>query len=830
MHHRFALMIALSALAACSARSADTGSFEKSLKPFLAKHCVDCHGSEVQKARLRLDNLPPDFKTHDVAEVWIKAFDKVHQGQMPPATEERPTADELAAATSFLKKELHQASLAHQRSEGRVSVRRLNRTEYDYTLSDLLEMNVEVKDLLPDDNVVAGFDNISEGLDISSAHFLRYQEAADKALHSAIPLRPKSHSIVRKTAQQLVDGNQALKKAIGSSVEMRDQTLVTFIKQQRYSGLIFPSAPTSGIYKVRVSAYAVNTNGASTPLVFLFFNDGVRNEGEARAVLNVPADKATVLEIETYLRFQDKLNFNGWALPYDNDIKSKTKDGLKNYTGPGLAIEWIELEGPINEIPGPGYRRLFGDTPLKARSVVEAEKKNAKPPTIKDSGNEYQWLNNPLIPVSADPQKDAERLIKEFATRALRRPANDGLISYFTGFATDRLNKGYLFRDAVLTAYKAVLCSPHFLLFNELPGKLDDYAVAARLSYFLWRSMPDQALLDLAAKGTLSKKEVLLAQVERMLADQKAERFVDDFTGQWLELRKINATSPDPQLYGEFDQYLLWSMPQETRLFFSEILKNDLSVTEFIHSDWTFVNERLAQHYGIKGVAGKEMRKVTLAPELHRGGVLTQGSVLKVTADGTRTSPILRGKWVLEHIIGLPPSPPPPDIPSIEPDIRGATTIRQQLEKHRDIKACASCHMHIDPPGFALETYDVIGGWREFYRVAKQPQGGKKLEQVALENYPSRKTLKGLPVEKGDKTPDGRPFKDIDEYKQILLSDKDQLARNVVQKLMVFATGADLQFADREVVEEIVASVRKNNYGLRSILKEIVCSRVFLNK
>jgi hypothetical protein len=267
-------------------------------------------------------------------------------------------------------------------------------------------------------------------------------------------------------------------------------------------------------------------------------------------------------------------------------------------------------------------------------------------------------------------------------------------------------------------------------------------------------------------------------------------------------------------------------MPRETTMFFDEVLRNDRSVAEFVHSDWSVLNERLAKHDGIPGVAGGELRMVKLPANAHRGGLLTHASILKITADGTKTSPILRGKWVLERILGLPPAPPPPNISAIEPDIRGATTIRQQLDKHRNIEACAACHRHIDPPGFALESFDVIGGWREFYRATAY----KREAIVPLPNYPGRQVIRGLDVEIGGKTHDGREFKNIDDYKQILLSDKDQLARNVAQKLIVYATGADIQFADREVIEQLVKQSREKNYGLRSLLHDVVQSRVFLNK
>jgi hypothetical protein len=421
--------------------------------------------------------------------------------------------------------------------------------------------------------------------------------------------------------------------------------------------------------------------------------------------------------------------------------------------------------------------------------------------------------------------------MRAFLPRAFRRPVPEEVQRYHVKVVHDALDRKLPFQEAMLLGYKTALCSPHFLFLTEPVDTakgpqgtvLDDYAVASRLSYFLWSSMPDDALIQLASRGELRKSDVLRAQVERMLNDPKSRRFTANFAGQWLDLRNINATSPDPQIYSEFDDFLFWSMPRETELYFEEILKKDQSLIDFVHSDWSFLNERLAKHYGIANVSGGELRTVKLPANSHRGGVLTHASILKVTADGTRTSPVLRGKWVLEKIIGRPPSPPPPDIPSIDPDIRGATTIRQQLDKHRNTAVCASCHQAIDPPGFALENFDVIGGWRDFYR-------GTRGTPVDLVNYPGRKIFRGLEVEKGGQTPDGRAFKDIDDYKQLLLADKEQLARNLAEKLVTYSTGAALQPADHAVVDQLVASSRRKNYGFRSLIHDVVQSRVFLNK
>jgi hypothetical protein len=311
-----------------------------------------------------------------------------------------------------------------------------------------------------------------------------------------------------------------------------------------------------------------------------------------------------------------------------------------------------------------------------------------------------------------------------------------------------------------------------------------------------------------------------------MLDSPRSQLFVKNFVGQWLDLRRIDFTIPDPVLYSDFDPLLLWSMPLETESFFAEVLREDLSLLNFVDSDWSMLNERLAIQYGVPGVTGSALKKTPLPPEAKRGGVMTHASVLKVTADGTRTSPVLRGAWVLDRILGQPPSPPPPNIPAIEPDIRGATTIRQQLDLHRNTPACATCHNHIDPPGFALENFDPIGNWRDFYRVTTRTPAGL----VNLPYGSGRAVYRGPDVEQGGQTHDGRAFKDITDYKRLLLEDKDQIARNLVRKVMIYSTGAEIQFADREVVEQIVDKLRAQNYGLRTLVHEVVQSRMFLMK
>ena len=327
------------------------------------------------------------------------------------------------------------------------------------------------------------------------------------------------------------------------------------------------------------------------------------------------------------------------------------------------------------------------------------------------------------------------------------------------------------------TAYKAALCSTDFLFLKERAGPLDDWALASRLSYFLWNSMPDRTLLDLAEKGKLKDAATLRAQVERMLKDPKADRFVADFLDQWLELRDIEITTPDKKLYPEFGPFLRDSMVVESQAYFRELLRNDLGIRHIVAADFAMLNSRMAQHYRIPGVSGSAFRKVPLPPDSHRGGFLTQASVLRVTANGTTTSPVKRGAWVMKQILGEPPAPPPADVPAVEPDIQGTVTIRQQLGKHRSDRTCAACHAKIDPPGFALESFDVIGGWRERYRSL----GEGDVPDPAKTGQKRVPYLWAQPVDASGETAAGAAFKDFEDFRTLLVKDERKLARNLAQ-------------------------------------------------
>jgi hypothetical protein len=396
----------------------------------------------------------------------------------------------------------------------------------------------------------------------------------------------------------------------------------------------------------------------------------------------------------------------------------------------------------------------------------------------------------------------------------------------FLGVIERALASGSSFPDAMIAGYTAVLCSPGFVCLEEKPGPLDNSAVAARLAYFLWNSAPDEELRAAA----LSNPDVLRAQTERLLASPQARRFVDAFLDYWLDLRKAEATSPDADLYPDYylDDLLVDSALEETRLFFAELLRGDFPARNVVASDFTFANERLAQHYGFPPVHGVALKRVALPPESPRGGLLTQASVLKVTANGTTTSPVMRGAWVMERILGYPPPPPPPSVPAVEPDIRGATTIREQLEKHRSLESCAGCHAKIDPAGFALESFDVLGGWRERYRTlgdgaGERPTGFGKNGQPFVFHF-------AQPVDAAGELPGGETFSDVRELKARLLESERGIARNLAQQLAVYATGAPVRFGDRPEIEAILDRAASSHYGVRTLVHELVQSSLFLSK
>jgi hypothetical protein len=503
---------------------------------------------------------------------------------------------------------------------------------------------------------------------------------------------------------------------------------------------------------------------------------------------------------------------------------------------PAVAFRWMEVEGPLyDDSATAGYRTLFGDLPLRKNPKGEisltilSTNKERGPQGAGGYGNIVRPEDCPVEVVSAEPERDAERLLRGFLRRAYRRPVQESELHRYLTVVKNEMKTGHDFTYAMLAGYTAVICSPPFLFFEEDAGRLSGYALASRLSFFLWNSPPDDTLLARAEAGQLADEATLHSEVERLLNDPKSRRFVEAFLDYWLDLRKYDATTPSNTLYPDYylDEGLTEAALDESRMFFTELLHNNLPARNVIDSDFTFLNERLAVHYGIPGVDGGNMRRVPLPTNSVRGGVLTQAIVLKVTANGTTTSPVVRGKWISERILGQLIPPPPSGVPAVDPDTRGAVTIRQQLEKHRANENCATCHQKIDPQGFALENFDVMGGWRDRYRGDAKD----KIPEVGLgKNGWPFDFHYALPVESFGELPDGRKFNDVREFKQLMLADEAQIARNLIRHLVVYATGAPIRFSDRVGSEQILEQTKADQFGVRSLVHAIVESDLFRNK
>jgi len=760
--------------------------FAGKVLPILKQHCFSCHTGDKAESDFAIDRLMGDVSQSP--KQWNAVFERLNDGSMPPKEKPRPSVADRKAVADWLYAGL-KAQAARNATQGRAQMRRLNRIEYNNTIRDLLGIEFDVTEMLPDDGSASGFDNVDVALDLSSTLLERYLEVADTVLRATLEIGPPPKQVWNNRIEVADAARERAKKyPTGQSLYGQariDTDHILVLNDQPIPRVVFDRVPAAGRYRYRVCA-ASNALDKDEQVAMRVYSGVIGSAGRIGMSGVYPvSQKPAVFEFVETMEKNEAIGVAASGVTRQYNLP-------KGYEGPGLMIYWVEIQGPLADPwPPVGYTKLLG-----------------------------------TIDPAKGTRADAEVILRRFTTRAFRRPVKEAEIAPILALMNDRFAKGAKFADALRVGLKAVLCSPDFLYLKSNPGKLNDFELASRLSYFLWTTMPDQTLLDLAGKGELAKPDVLRAQVERMLFCLGSHGFTENFTGQWLNLRNLKATDPDAKLYPEFDPLLEWSMPRETHLFFEEIVKNDRSLLEFIQSDWSMLNGRLAALYGIPGIRGQQFRKVALPTDSHRGGVLTQASVLKVTANGTSTSPVLRGAWVLDRILGKPAPPPPNDVPAIEPDIRGATTIREQLAKHRSIAACASCHTRIDPPGFALESFDVIGGFRQKYRVT----GSTKYRPTKSYDFRSVYYADGPSVECADQMADGRKFADIDSFKKILLTDKDQIARNLAEKLLVYATGHGLEPGDRETVDQVVAAIRTKNYGFRTLIHEIVQSDAFRNK
>ena len=796
----------------------DPAFFQRTIVPFLEAHCADCHDETTQKGNFRVDTLTPGFTAGDSANRWEKVFDRVASGEMPPKKKARPPQTETALLLDWTGGELRAEGARHYAADGRAQRRRLNRVEYENTLRDLLGADLRVAALLPEDGTAHGFSTVDEALTLSAVQMEKYLEAADHALDAALGGARPLPSKVRRFTYLTVDKSDQFERERSENSKKLAKSVAIFSSNDTKPpwGIREFSAPAPGRYRIRVSANAYQSRGQpvafriKTGFYFLLKAATTQLVG----YYTVPAGAPTVIEAETYIHAaRDSFQILPYGLP-----GGSVKGGVKQYGGPGLEVHWVEIEGPLD-------------------------------------GNQWPPVSRAALLGSVDPAKateaDVHRILRQFAPRAFRRPIAEPDLAPYLALASAQWKKSANFEQAVRAGFKAILVSPRFLMLDSSPGRLDGYALASRLSYFLWSTMPDAPLLAAASAGELGDPQKLHAQVERMLDHPKARAFTENFTAQWLALNQIDATTPDAQLYPEFDELLQVSMLRETRGFFAELVRKNLSVLSIIDSDWAMLNQRLAEHYKIPApggasvpsgarhvsraaatplVGGLDVQRVALPPGSRRGGLLTQGAVLKVSANGTTTSPVIRGVWLLERVLGAPVPPPPANVAAIEPDIRGATTIREQLDKHRAAEQCAGCHNRIDPAGYALENYDVIGGFRDRYRILREEDAAGTAGGAKQKNKKEKRFTPGPAVDAADKLPTGEAFRDLEEFKRLLLARPEPIVRGLTEKLLIYSTGHAIEFADRAAVSAIFAEAKQTHYGLRSLIHAVVQSETFLNK
>jgi len=838
---------------------------------------LECH--DDLSAEADLDLLSLDFSPDDSKNLkrWIRIFDRVKTGEMPPEEEPRPQAEELEKFLADLQTPLIDSDEKRIAELGRARVRRLNRGEFETALTDIFRMPFHVREELPEDARSHGFPTVGEALNVSSVQIEAYLNTLDRVFDRVTTLYEKPiRRTHRLTFLENVDFMQVHRK--GGPFLIQEDGVAIFATEKfshLKAGLSQWTAPHTGRYRVKISTYAIRSN---EPVIVSLRAGGVGHQ-ESNHVpheflkhMPVVEGEPQVFEWEGWLERGHFLHVYPTSLPAMRFAGKKEELQQHRYTGPAAVIQWVDVDGPIiDQWPPEHHRALWGDVPTKEIPAAMQNKdpiehldhppsRIAQPRMTRlekpDKGSGNKWIYDPekqdaggepihrtaLIPDPPMPtlqfapinaEADVARLLREFAKRAFRHEPEQAELEPAMGLVRRWLDEGRDFETAMRVGFKALLTSPGFLYRQgTLPDgnpRLDGYELAERLAFFLWNGLPDDELRDLASSESITKPDVVTAQVERLLRHEKFDRFLNEFLDSWLDLRLIDFTVPDEKLYPEFDKLAKLSMVEETRAFVKKLITEDLPVRNVIDSDFAMLNWRLAKLYDLPPVAGMEVREVSLPIESPRGGIMTQGSILKVTANGTTTSPVVRGVWLLEKIMGVTPDPPPPGIPAIEPDIRGATTVRELLNAHRNSESCASCHRKIDPAGLALENFDVVGGWRENYRALKDELADVIPKYNALSKMPIFYE-EGPPVDASYQMADGSTFENIEGFKKILLENPRQIARGIVEKLIIYSTGAEVSFSDRADVEAILDRAEQSEFGFRTLIREVVLSDLFNQK
>lgn len=722
-----------------------------SIRPVLQQYCFGCHGNGKHKGDITLDKFATLEAVQGDRATWESVCDELSQGEMPPEDKPQPSKVEIAAITSWVREALAFRDRTAPRDPGRVTIRRLNRNEYNNTIRDLIGVDFKPAEDFPSDDTGYGFDNIADVLSMSPLLAEKYLTAAEQVLDKAILTpSPVKKGITKYAANKF----QPISDPPVGNLREAGWTLVSA------GELAMPiDLPVGGEYDFRVRA-AGGQSGTELPRMSIKLDGMLLKNFDLKNSRDNPQSFA--------VHSTAQVGPHKLVVGFTNGIPTKQRK---------LIVDAVEVEGPYNP------------KPLPAPPPSELQKRLVFCTPGKD-GTEAQC---------------AKKILEHFAARAFRRPVGaeeaGGIVKLFA-YARQQ---GESFEKSIKIAMSGVLCSPNFLFRIEMapPGNkqqvyaIDEYSLASRLSYFLWSSMPDDELFILAVGGKLRQPGVLEQQIKRMLADPKSAALIANFGGQWLETRVLDDVEPDTSKFPNFDPKLRAAMKKEVELFIGGIIHEDRSVLEFLDADYTYANDRLARHYGIANVTGDQFRKVSLAGT-HRGGVLTMAGVLTVTAMPTRTSPVKRGKFVLEQILGTPPPPPPPDVPSFKANPRNAVpaTLRQRFEQHRADPTCASCHKRMDPIGFSMENFDAVGAWRT--------------------------TDAGFPIDAAATLPGGIPLNGPDSLRKLLISRKEQFMRCLVEKMLTYGLGRGVEPYDRPTVEDICDEVAKNGYRFSSLVTEIV--------
>lgn len=727
------------------------------LESFVQSYCVDCHAGELAEADLQLDRYRDLTSVLDQRDRWEKVVDYLSAGLMPPDGSDRPPDDEVHALVDWLRPQIEQADAAAPADPGRVTMRRLNRTEYNNTIRDLVGVEFRPADDFPADEVGYGFDNIGDVLALPPALLEKYLAAAEEIARRAIitePQRPPVHPI--------------------------DPASLKARQTRAFDGRVFSSNARAfkdvefaeGEYIVRIAANGDQAGDEPARMSLRLGDDEIatfdviqrRDEAPGRYEAHIHAQPRT---------YRLAIAF---ANDYWNPDAPDPGDRDRN-----LILHSIEIEGPIDRpVPLPeSHTRILFRTPAEGAAVDDVD-------------------------------QCARELLTRFATRAYRRTVESAEIDRLVALVRLARDDGANFAESIQLAVQAVLASPHFLFRVEPtdssapddPQSLNDFALASRLSYFLWSSLPDEELHTLAERGTLREPAVLDGQVRRMLADPKSQALVEGFAGQWLQLRNLTTASPNPKQFPSFDPEMRVAMRTETEMFFAAVMREDRSIVDFLNGDFTFVNGKLAEHYGISGIEGPEFQRVSLAGT-PRGGLLTQASILTVTSNPTRTSPVKRGKFVLDQLLGTPLPPPPPGVPELEegPEIDQAASLRKRMEQHRANAGCAACHARLDPLGFSLENFDPVGAWRD--------------------------TDGEVAIDASGVLPDGTEFSGPQALREILVDKADQFRRCFAEKMLTYALGRGTERYDRKAISQICAAVNADGDRFSRLILEVVKSEPF---